>query len=140
MFKKHILFQILYIIVGPLCPASLKHHKPLRKCNAPFHNLIKIKVKTVNSVLSFTISSSRRGEQSQVTDTVMKLIWRAVMWPCLSLSLSHTHTHTHTHTRAQAAIKGIVHFEIKIWYLSAYPKGIQDVGVFFSSVDPILMF
>ncbi len=37
-------------------------------------------------------------------------------------------------------IKGIVHFEMKIWYLSAYPKGIQDVGVFFSSVDPILMF
>ncbi len=37
-------------------------------------------------------------------------------------------------------IKGIVHFEIKIWYLSAYLKGIQDVGVFFSSVDPILMF
>ncbi len=36
--------------------------------------------------------------------------------------------------------KGIVHFEIKIWYLSAYPKGIQDVCVFFSSVDPILMF
>ncbi len=28
-------------------------------------------------------------------------------------------------------LKGIVHFEIKIWYLSAYPKGIQDVGVFF---------
>ncbi len=22
MFKKHIIFQILYIIVGPLCPAS----------------------------------------------------------------------------------------------------------------------
>ncbi len=38
------------------------------------------------------------------------------------------------------ALKGIVHFEIKIGYLSAYPKGIQDVGVFFSSVDPILMF
>ncbi len=28
-------------------------------------------------------------------------------------------------------VKGIVHFEIKMWYLSAYPKGIQDVGVFF---------
>ncbi len=40
----------------------------------------------------------------------------------------------------EVAIKGIVHFEIKIWYLSAYPKCIQDVGVFFSSVDPILMF
>ncbi len=25
MFKKHIIFQILYIIVGPPCPASLKH-------------------------------------------------------------------------------------------------------------------
>ncbi len=41
----------------------------------------------------------------------------------------------------QVFIKGIVHFEIKIWYLSAYPKGIQDVDVvFFSSVDPILIF
>ncbi len=43
-------------------------------------------------------------------------------------------------TFTEMLIKGIVHFEIKIWYLSAYPKGIQDVGVFFSSVDPILMF
>ncbi len=39
-----------------------------------------------------------------------------------------------------ANLKGIVHFKIKIWYLSAYPKGIQDVGVFFSSVDPIFLF
>ncbi len=38
------------------------------------------------------------------------------------------------------SVKGIVHFEIKFGILSAYPKGIQDVGVFFSSVDPILMF
>ncbi len=30
-----------------------------------------------------------------------------------------------------SGVKGIVHFEIKM-YLSAYPKGIQDVGVFFS--------
>ncbi len=42
--------------------------------------------------------------------------------------------------RELSDLKGIVHFEIKIWYVSAYPKGIQDVGVFFSSVDPILMF
>ncbi len=41
---------------------------------------------------------------------------------------------------ANWSFKGIVHFEIIMWYLSAYPKGIQDVGVFFSSVDPILMF
>ncbi len=44
------------------------------------------------------------------------------------------------YTHSPLSLKGIVHFEIKIWYLSAYPKGIQDVGVFFSSVDPILMF
>ncbi len=43
-------------------------------------------------------------------------------------------------TAPHGPFKGIVHFEIKIWYLSAYPKGIQDVVVFFSSVDPILMF
>ncbi len=73
----------------------------------------KINVKTVNNLLSFTISSSPKGEQSHVTDTVMMLVWvctqaaikkadSTVMWPCLSLSLlslsslSHTHTHTHT--------------------------------------------
>ncbi len=43
-------------------------------------------------------------------------------------------------SRAKNTVKGIVHFEIKMWYLSAYPKDIQDVGVFFSSVDKILMF
>ncbi len=140
IFKKHIIFQILYIIVGPLCLASLKrfafykvppsdkhsllwlanwhsalwlaeHHKPRRKCNAPLHNLralaFKMKVKTVNNVLSFTISSSPRGEQSHVTDTVMKpRLWcdrvslfshtrtrtqRCAVTP--SLALSHTHTH-----------------------------------------------
>ncbi len=46
----------------------------------------------------------------------------------------------HSGANRQYCFKGIVPFEIKIWYLSAYPKGIQDVGVFFSSVDPILMF
>ncbi len=147
MFQKHIIFQILYIIVGPLCPASLKrfifykdppsdkhsllwlanwpralwlaeYHKPRWKCNAPFHNreLQLSKLKTVNNVHSFTISSSPRGEQSRVTDTVMKLVCvcnqAAVVWLCLPLShtqahthetlrrdplsLSHTHTHIHT--------------------------------------------
>ncbi len=32
-------------------------------------------------------------------------------------------------------LKGIVHPEIKIWCLSAYPQGIQDVGDFVSSVE-----
>jgi len=31
-------------------------------------------------------------------------------------------------------LKGIVHFEIKFWYVLAYLKGIQDVGVFVSTV------
>ncbi len=67
MFQNHIVFQILYIIVGPLFPTSFKrfvfykvppsdkhsllwlanwhsalwlaeHHKPRWKCNAPSHN------------------------------------------------------------------------------------------------------
>ncbi len=32
-------------------------------------------------------------------------------------------------------IKGIVHPKMKMWYLSAYPQGIQDVGDFVSSVE-----
>jgi len=37
-------------------------------------------------------------------------------------------------------IKGIVHFEINFWYILAYLKGIQDVGVFVSAVFSILIF
>ncbi len=36
---------------------------------------------------------------------------------------------------SHAAFKGIVHPKMKIWCLSAYPKGIQDVGDFVSSVE-----
>ncbi len=60
------------------------------------------------------------------------------------MDISHESTVIYAKQRLKCGLrirlKGIVHFEIKIWYLSAYPKGIQDVGVFFSSVDPILMF
>jgi len=37
-------------------------------------------------------------------------------------------------------IKGIVHFEINFWYVLAYLNGIQDVGVFVSTVFSILIF
>jgi len=37
-------------------------------------------------------------------------------------------------------IKGIVHFEINFWYVLAYLKGIQDVGVFVSTVVLIWIF
>jgi len=38
-------------------------------------------------------------------------------------------------------VKGIVHFEINVWYVLAYLKGIQeDVGVFVSTVFSILIF
>jgi len=36
--------------------------------------------------------------------------------------------------------KGIVHFEIIFWYVLAYLKGIQDVGVFVSTLVSILKF
>ncbi len=56
------------------------------------------------------------------------------------MQFQHDNSRRVWHGNVPDDVKGIVHFEIKIWYLSAYPKGIQDVGVFFSSVDPILMF
>ncbi len=152
IFKKHITFQILYIIVGPLCPTSLKrfvfykvppsnkrsllwlanwpralwlaeHHKPRRKCNVPLHNreLQLSKLKTVNNVLSFTISSSPKEEQSRVTDSDDARMCLQTSCGCVTMSpsLTHasthagthagtharthartrTHTHTHTHTR-----------------------------------------
>jgi len=37
-------------------------------------------------------------------------------------------------------LKGIVHFEINFWHVLAYLKGIQDVGVFVSSIFSILTF
>jgi len=37
-------------------------------------------------------------------------------------------------------LKGIVHFEMIFWYVLAYVKGIQDVGVFVSTVFSILIF
>ncbi len=38
-------------------------------------------------------------------------------------------------SRVTYSIKGIVHPKMNIWCLSAYPKGIQDVGDFVSSVE-----
>jgi len=36
--------------------------------------------------------------------------------------------------------EGIVDFKINFWYVLAYLKGIQDVGVFVSAVVSILIF
>jgi len=41
---------------------------------------------------------------------------------------------------ALTCLKGIVHFEINFWYVLAYLKGIQDVGVFVSTVFSLLIF
>jgi len=38
------------------------------------------------------------------------------------------------------SLKGIVHFEINFWYVLSYLKGIQDVGVFVSTVVSIFIF
>jgi len=40
----------------------------------------------------------------------------------------------------RAKFKGIVHFEINFWYVLAYLKGIQDVGVFVYKVFKIFKF
>ncbi len=55
-------------LIGQLTP----HHKLCRKCNAPFYNR-ELQL-SVNKALSSAISSSPKGEQSHVADTVMKLV------------------------------------------------------------------
>ncbi len=40
MFKKHIIFQILYIIVGPLCPTSLKRFVFYKVPHSDKHSLL----------------------------------------------------------------------------------------------------
>jgi len=47
---------------------------------------------------------------------------------------------THALAPLSPDLKGIVHFEIHFWYVLAYLKGIQDVGVFVSAVFSILIF
>jgi len=42
--------------------------------------------------------------------------------------------------RIGVCFKGIVHFEIIVWYVLAYLKGIQDVGVLIYTVGSILIF
>jgi len=48
----------------------------------------------------------------------------AVDYPTYTLIISH-----------HCQLKGIVHFEFNFLYVLAYLKGIQDVGVFFSTVS-----
>jgi len=43
------------------------------------------------------------------------------------------------HNKEKADIKGIVHFEMNFWYVSAYLKGIQEVFLF-PQVFLILIF
>ncbi len=128
--KLYIIFQILYIIVGPPLSNTSFSTKPLlptsttdligqltigripqaRVGNVTFFpqsraSAFKVNIKTVNNVLSFSISSSLKGEQSRVTQWRSSYVYAHktwlrqltnVMWPCLSLPLSLTHTHTHT--------------------------------------------
>ncbi len=95
MFKKHITFQILYIIVFPLCPASLKRiifykappsdkrsllwlaNWPSALWLAENHKHMSEMWRPLIASFSFQvsfISSSLKGEQSRVTDTVMMLV------------------------------------------------------------------
>ncbi len=91
----------------------------------------KMNVKTVNNVLSFTIRSSQRGEQSRVTDTVMMLVCVCkqaaikiadVLW-CDPVSLALTRTHTHTHTTHETPHNQLVTLqrERKTWNRILWP-------------------
>ncbi len=110
MFKKLNIFQILYIIVVPLCPASLKcvvfYKVPLsNKCSLLWlanwpralwlveHHTHGRKCKPLTIIASFIfqvsfISSSPKGEQSLVTETVTMLLCICHLTWCVSISES----------------------------------------------------
>ncbi len=87
------------IVIGRTPQARVGNVTPL----AP-RKLQLSKVKTVNNVFSFTMSSSPRGEQSHVTDTVMMLV-------CVC---------------KQAAIKGILHPKMRILSFITYPHVVPN--------------
>ncbi len=102
--------SLLWLANWPRALWLAEHHKPRWKCNAPFHNrkLRLSKLNTVNNVLSFTISSSPKEEQSRVTDSDDARMCLQTSHGCVTMSPSlthtstHTSTHTHTHTHDSA--------------------------------------
>ncbi len=130
MFKNHIIFKILYIIVGPLRPASLKrlvffsdrpadsalwlaehHASEMLSIIASFSFQNKCKDRLKMSLVLLSVQA--RKWNSRVTDTEIKLVCvvcstqaavktadSTVMWPCLSLSLSLTLSLTLTLTHS----------------------------------------
>ncbi len=104
--KRFVFSKAQSALIGQLTQDIVIGRTPQAACWAL---ALKIKVKTVNNVLSFTISSCLRGEQSNVTDVMklecvckqaaIKMISDRLytqLW-CDPVSLSHTHTHdTHT--------------------------------------------
>ncbi len=86
MLKKLILFQILYIIVGPLCPAALKCFVFYKAPPSDKHSLL-------------WLANWPRAQARVGNVTVMMLVCVCKHAMVVSPSLTHESTHTHTHTR-----------------------------------------
>ncbi len=127
MFKKHIIFQILYIIVGPLCPASLKRFVFYKVPPSDKHSLLWLasltqcivigrtpqalrNVTPLSIIASFKFQNkSKDRDRNRVawqtvmmlvcvyTQAVVKKADSTVMWSCLC-PLSLAHTRAHTHS------------------------------------------
>ncbi len=116
--QKHILFQILYIIVVPLCPASLKRFVFYKA--PPSNKFILLWLANWLSALCITSFSFQvlSVQARRETEKVMMLVWicsslhnprlrrfltavhSTVMLPCSP----HTHTHT-THNAQNYALE-----------------------------------
>ncbi len=83
------------IVIGRTPQARIRNVTPLTIIAS-----FKVNINTVNNVVSFTTSSSPRGEQSRMTDGVYGCVRHrddaCICSTLFPLSLSHTHTHTHT--------------------------------------------
>ncbi len=100
--QKHIIFQILYIILVPLCPASLKHlifykAPPSNKCSLLW---------LVNWPSALWLAEhykhcmkcNRVAWQTQWWCSYVFAVFCSTPLWCDPVPLTHTHTHTHTHT------------------------------------------
>jgi len=81
--------------------------------------------------LTISFIDAKRHVSSQII-----IFHNTKLTQCLQCSLC-IHTVINIAYLAQSfnsTIKGIVHFEINVWYVLSYLKGIQDVVVFVSAV------
>ncbi len=86
------------------------------------------------SVVWLIVLASQRSFSTIVQTSTFRSCFTCLFTVNFFYSNTYTNISRWTLTRLNQR-KGIVHPKMKMWCLSAYPQGIQDVGDFVSSVE-----